>query len=206
MIKLYIYDLKTKVFLQEEVGISKDIFDNMPEFLGFTMIAPPDYDHVWRWEDTKWVELLPINNPNIYYGDEYIWDNSQNQWVICPELDAYKYLDEQKEVWENIKKLRYQKMVGGVFVPSLNKWVHTDEAASTQYAFIGLRIMQGTYTPITWKAMDNTFIQLTKEVFIELQECMMEQTQTIHAKAEYHKLMMEASENPLEYDYTTNWE
>ena len=182
------------------------VTEYIEDHLDFTLAPPPDYDHAWRWVDTKWVELLPINNPDIHYGDEYEWNEEQNHWVICPELDAYKHIEEQQQTWENIKALRYQKITGGVFVPSINKWVHTDEAASTQYAFIGLRIMQGTYTPIVWKAMDNTFIQLTKEVFIELQECMMEQTQTIHAKAEYHKLMMEATENPLEYDYTTNWE
>ena len=206
MIKVYIYNVQTCVFIQEVTGHGESVMANLKNGADFTLVPPPDYDHVWRWVDTKWVELLPINNPDIFYDDKSIWDTELNQWVKSPELEAYKHIEEQKQAWENIKKLRYQKITSGVYIPSINKWVHTDEAASTQYAFIGLRIMQGTYTPIVWKAMDNTFIQLSKEVFIELQERMMEQTQNIHAKAEYHKLMMEASENPLEYDYKTNWE
>ena len=152
------------------------------------------------------VDGVLVERTDIVKEGGIILDSELNQWIESPELQAYTHLEEQEQAWEGMKQLRYRKMTGGVYVPSLNKWVHTDEAAATQYAFIGLRIMQGTYTPIVWKAMDNTFIQLSEEVFIELQERMMEQTQTIHAKAEYHKLMMEASENPLEYDYTTNWE
>ena len=206
MITIYIYNTKSLQLIQELTAHELTITTNLKPGTDFTLTPPPDYDLVWQWVDTKWLELLPINNPDIFYDDKSTWDAELNQWVKSPELEAYKHIEEQQQAWENIKKLRYEKMTGGVYIPSLNKWVHTDEAASTQYAFIGLRIMQGTYTPIVWKAMDNTFIQLTEEVFIELQERMMEQTQTIHAKAEYHKLMMEASENPLEYDYTTNWE
>ena len=206
MITIYIYNTKSLQLIQELTAHELTITTNLKPGTDFTLTPPPDYDHVWQWVDTKWLELLPINNPDIFYDDKSTWDAELNQWVKSPELEAYKHIEEQQQAWENIKKLRYEKMTGGVYIPSLNKWVHTDEAASIQYAFIGLRIMQGTYTPIVWKAMDNTFIQLTEEVFIELQERMMEQTQTIHAKAEYHKLMMEASENPLEYDYTTNWE
>lgn len=206
MITIYIYNTKSLQLIQELTAHELTITTNLKPGTDFTLTPPPDYEHVWQWMDTKWVELLPINNPDILYDDKSIWDAELNQWVKNPELEAYIHIEEQRQAWENIKALRYQKMTGGVFVPSINKWVHTDEAAATQYTFIGLRIMQGTYTPIVWKAMDNTFIQLTEEVFIELQERMMEQTQTIHAKAEYHKLMMEASENPLEYDYTTNWE
>ena len=103
----YIYSTKSGVFLEEKSGsldiITQGLFPNTY----FTTIAPPNYKQTWRWVDTEWVELLPINNPDIPYGDEYIWSKEQNQWVICPELDAYKYLEQQDEVKKMITDIEH---------------------------------------------------------------------------------------------------
>ena len=205
MIVAYIYSTKSGVFLEEKSGsldiITQGLFPNTY----FTTIAPPNYKHTWRWVDTEWVELLPINNPDIPYGDEYVWNEEQNQWVISPELDAYKYLEQQKEAWENIKARRLQAVTSGVYIPSLDRSVHTDATTVAQYGQIGSSIVLGTFEEMNWKAMDGTFFNMTEDVFKEIQTEMMRKTQANHANAEYHKVMMEASDEPLEYDFSSGW-
>lgn len=205
MIKLYLYDRGDKTFFKEEVGRAKYVTEDIPPYCDFTLTPPPDYGHVWRWEDTKWVELLPINNPNIYYGDEYIWDNIQNQWVVSPELDAYKYLENQDKVWELIKERRLQAVTSGVYVESVDKWFHTDEVSVTSYSTIAGMIALDNYEPVQWKVMDNTWILLTVPIFKELQTAMSTKTNTNYAIAEQHKSNMMKSDNPLEYDFSTGW-
>ena len=205
MIVAYIYSTKSGVFLEEKSGsvdiITQGLFPNTY----FTTIAPPNYKQTWRWVDTEWVELLPINNPDIPYGDEYIWSEEQNQWVVSPELDAYKYLEQQNEAWELIKTRRLQAVTSGVYIPSLDKSVHTDATTVAQYGQIGSSIVLGTFEEMNWKAMDGTFFNMTEDVFKEIQTNLMRKTQANHANAEYHKVMMEASDEPLEYDFSSGW-
>ena len=205
MITLYKYEKATGRYIGSDAGLPGYVIGDMLDDVDFTLTPLPDYDHVWRWVDTKWVELLPINNPDIPYGDEYIWDNIQNQWVVSPELDAYKYLEQQNEAWENIKVRRLQAVTSGVYIPSLDKSVHTDAITVAQYGQIGSSIILGTFEEMNWKAMDGTFFNMTVDVFKEIQTNLMRKTQANHANAEYHKVMMEASDEPLEYDFSSGW-
>lgn len=205
MINAYIYSIKSGVFLEEKSGskdiITKGLFPNTY----YTTKAPPNYKQTWRWVDTEWVELLPINNPAIPYGDEYEWDNIQNQWVVCPELDAYKYLEQQDELWELIKERRLQAVTSGVYVESVDKWFHTDTVSVTSYSTIAGMIALNNYEPVQWKVMDNTWLLLTEPLFKELQTAMSQKTNAIYAVAEQHKAAMLLADNPLEYDFSDGW-
>ena len=205
MINAYIYSTKSGVFLEEKSGsidiITKGLFPNTY----FTTIAPPNYKQIWRWVNGNWVELLPINNPNIHYGDEYIWDKEQNQWVVCPELDAYKYLENQELMWEKIKERRLQAVTSGVYVESVDKWFHTDEVSVTSYSTIAGMIALNNYEPVQWKVMDNTWLLLTESLFKELQTAMSTKTNANYEVAEHHKAGMLEATNPLEYDYSEGW-
>lgn len=205
MIKLYIYSTENGVFKYSDAGIEGVVTEGISEGNDFTLTPPPDYDHVWRWDDTKWVELLPINNPDVPYGDEYVWDKGQNQWVICPELDAYKYLEQQEEMWELIKERRLQAVTSGVYVESVDKWFHTDEISVTSYSTIAGMIALNNYEPVQWKVMDNTWLLLTESLFKELQTAMSVKTNINYAIAEQHKAAMLEATNPLEYDYSEGW-
>lgn len=55
MIKLYLYNKDTLIFLREDVGRSQYVISDMPDHLDFTLTPPPDYFRVWRWIDDKWV-------------------------------------------------------------------------------------------------------------------------------------------------------
>lgn len=202
---LYIYDKESGKFIREEKGSYKWMFHDVKPYEDFTLAPPPDYNHIWRWVDSKWEELLPINNPGIPYGDEYEWDVIQNQWVVSPVLDAYKYLENQDKVWGLIKERRLQAVTSGVYVESVGKWFHTDEVSVTTYSTIAGMIALDNYEPVQWKTMDNTWPLLTEPLFKELQTAMSAKTNTNYAIAEMHKSAMLKETNPLEYDYSEGW-
>lgn len=205
MIKVYLYHKNTLVFMREDVGRPQYVIQDMPEYLEFTLTPPPDYDHVWRWIEYRWEELLPINNPDIPYGDEYIWDEKLKQWVDCPELSAHKFLKEQEQAWQQIKQRRYEAITSGVYIKSIDKFFHTDEISATTYSTIAGMIALDNYEPVQWKAMDNEWVLLTVPLFKELQTAMSLKTNTNYGIAEQHKAAMLLAENPLEYDYSNNW-
>lgn len=202
---IYVYEKSSGRFIREERGSIKWVLHDIKPSEGFTFVPLPDYEHIWQWVDNKWVELLPINNPNMYYGDEYEWNEEQNQWVVSPELDAYKYLEQQDAVWELIKQRRYEAVTSGVYVESVDKWFHTDEVSVTSYSTIAGMIALDNYEPVQWKTMDNEWVLLTIPLFKELQTAMSLKTNENYRVAEDHKAAMLLSDNPLEYDYSTNW-
>lgn len=204
--KIYIYEKDSKRLTRGVSALSEYIHKNVNEGESFTLTPPPDYNHVWRWVEDKWIELLPINNPDVPYGDEYEWDEGQNQWVISPELDAYKYLEQQDEMWELIKERRLQAVTSGVYVESVDKWFHTDEVSVTTYSAIAGMIALDNYEPVQWKVMDNTWLLLTVPLFKELQTTMSAKTSAIYTVAEQHKEAMMLLDDPSKYDFSTGWE
>ena len=204
-VKIYVYNVDSKVYSHSLLTSKNSLLLNLGEHTDFTLTPPPDYDHVWQWVDTKWVELLPINNPNIPYGDEYEWNEEQSQWVISPELSAYKHLEQQSQMWELIKERRLQAVTSGVYVESVDKWFHTDEVSATSYSTIAGMIALNNYEPVQWKTMDNTWVLLTEPLFKELQTAMSAKTNANYAVAEQHKAAMLVADNPLEYDYSEGW-
>lgn len=205
MIKIYVYRIKDGCLVYEDTSLAEYAMLDIPPDHDYTLAPPPDYDHVWRWIEDEWVELLPINNPDVPYNDISIWDDEQNQWVICPELDAYKYLEQQDEIWELIKERRLQAVTSGVYVESVDKWFHTDTVSVTTYSTIAGMIALDNYEPLQWKTMDNTWLLLTEPLFKELQTAISAKTNANYAIAEQHKATMLKVPNPLEYDYSEGW-
>lgn len=177
-IKLYVYNKTNKQFLYSDAGNAKNILNDLAESNDFTLTPPPDYDHVWRWISDKWVADAPIEPP--------IEDSREN-------------------MWEAIKAKRLEQITNGVLVESVNKVFHTDSVSSIQYSTIAGMVALGTYEPMPWKVMDNSWVMLTVELFKELQVAMSIKTNKNYEVAEQHKAAMLLVDNPLEYDYSTNW-
>ena len=151
--------------------------------------------------------LMTDNEANHYQNNDSTttYDADTDSIIVNDALVAAKKEREQNQAWENIKALRQKKMTGGVYVPSVDKHLHTDETSSIQYAQIGTAISMGIFQPMNWKTIEGDFIELTESIFRELQFAMIVNTQAVYAKAEYHKYMMMQSNNPLDYDYSTGW-
>lgn len=112
---------------------------------------------------------------------------------------------QQEKVWEQIKQRRYEAITSGVYVNSIDKWFHTDEVSATTYSTIAGMIALDNYEPSQWKTMDNTWLLLTEPLFKELQTAISQKTNANYAIAEQHKAAMLQSDNPLDYDYSTDW-
>lgn len=205
MIEIFVYDKNTGVLEYSDFGSVGDVISSTPDGYDFTLTPPPDHIHVWRWVDDKWEELLPINNPDIPYGNEYIWNEEQNQWDKCPVASAQVHLENQATMWEKIKERRLQEVTSGVYVESVDKWFHTDEVSSTTYSMIAGMIALNNYEPVQWKVMDNTWLLLTEPLFKELQTAISTKTNDIYAIAEQYKAAMLLADNPLEYDFSGEW-
>ena len=133
------------------------------------------------------------------------YDADTDSIIVDDALIAAKKERDQAEAWERIKERRFLEMTSGVYVPSVDKHLHTDETSSIQYAQIGTAISLGMFQPLNWKTIEGDFIEMTEAVFRELQAVMIQKTQANYARAEYHKYMMTQSDNPLDYDYSTGW-
>ena len=174
-VSLYIYCNNGKNFLRSRSGSIEAVIDTTEKNQdSYTLTPPPDSEHVWRWIDDKWV------------ADE-------------PEPIPIEQL--QNEVWEGIKSKRLKAIKSGVYVESVDKVFHTDDVSAIQYSTIAGMIALGNYEPIQWKVMDNTWVLLTKELFIELQKAMNANTQATYAIAEQHKEAMMLLDNPSKYDF-----
>ncbi len=210
MLTIYIYRKVDGAFMYSFSGTHETVSLNLKDEHGFTLICPPmdGRNYAWReeaWQHIELTSLPAINNPEMQYDDVSVWDSELNQWIESPELLAYQHVEHQALMWERIKQLRLDKMTGGVYVESIDKHLHSDEVSSIQYAQIGTAITMGMFQPMNWKAMDGDFIELTEPIFRELQVAMIVNTQTIYAKAEYHKYMMMQADDPLNYDYNEGW-
>lgn len=178
MIRIYVYDKASGLLIREDYGLASHVMHDIKDNMDFTLTPPPDYVHVWRWVEDKWVADEP-------------------EPVVIEELQA--------TVWELIKVRRLQAVTSGVYVESVDKWFHTDEVSVTSYSTIAGMIALDNYEPVQWKTMDNTWLLLTESLFKELQTAMSVKTNANYTVAEMHKAAMLKATNPLEYDYSEGW-
>ena len=129
------------------------------------------------------------------------WDGKA--WVIDKQAAAELKAGQQAEVWERIKARRHQATRSGVFVPSIGKWFHDDDSARQQYTF--LRTLPKLPSPLPWKTMDNSFIEMTQALLDELSLKMIADEQADFANAERHRAAMLKADQPLDYDYSSGW-
>lgn len=134
--------------------------------------------------------------PSIYH----VWD--ANAWVIDDEKKAEIKAYLQNRVWSEIKQKRYNNGRLGVYVKSVDKWFHSDDASRQQYTF--MRTL-ADFPPTQWKTMDNTFVTMTKDLLNELSLAMFTNEQADFVNAEKHRLAMLETDNPQDYDYSTGW-
>ena len=180
MIKLYIYNIDTGIYAYSDTGVEEYILYDIPDGFSFTLVPPPDYEHVWRWVEDKWV------------ADE-------------PEPEAVPIEELQANVWSNIKDKRNVELSKSILLESVNKMFQTDFNSIAEYNNIASMIALDNYDPIEWKTEDNSFILLTVELFKELQKAISINTQRLFKVAEDHKEAMLNMSDPMEYDYSEGW-
>lgn len=59
MIRIYVYDKASGLPIREDLGLASHVMYDIKDSMDFTLTPPPDYDHVWRWIDDKWIADQP---------------------------------------------------------------------------------------------------------------------------------------------------
>ncbi|MFC0918808.1 DUF4376 domain-containing protein [Pasteurella multocida] len=131
----------------------------------------------------------------------HVWNC--DQWVIDEEKQAQLLAIQQDEMWEKIKKKRYENGLGGVYIARVGKWFQTGEEEKTKY--LGLDKVIDSLGEIDWKCYDNSFIKMDRTLLNEIFLAMVVTENADHINAEKHRAEMLKSADPLNYDFSTGW-
>ena len=72
------------------------------------------------------------------------------------------------EKWEQIKEVRTFKMGDGVLLQSIGKWFHTDLYSKQQIHAMVTANTIGLYQAVSWKTLDNSYVQLTPTLLLQV--------------------------------------
>lgn len=134
-------------------------------------------------------------------SDYHEWDGKE--WKIGKDAAVRKKAEAVAAVWEKIKQKRHQNLRGGVYVESVGKWFHNTDEARQQYTF--MRTLPQLPPDLMWKTMDGGFVNLTRPLLDELSLKLLADEQQDFANAERHRVLMEQSDDPENYDYSDGW-
>ena len=141
------------------------------------------------------------------------------------ETDQSVLADARLEVWELIKEYRQLRQMLGVMVTinSVDYWIHSDEPSRNLHLSMRndalchvlreeLNVLSlPLFTPLPWKTMQEQangeplFVVVDHVAAIAIYEADKKITKDCFAKAEYHRVMMQYSTDPLNYNYKTGW-
>lgn len=155
-----------------------------------------------------YIDVIGYFYPNVSchasaetYND-IVWDGGDTlptEEVLNPLLLEYKLLAR----WEEIKAFRDNRLEHGGY-PVGTYWFHSDIYAQSNYTdllMMGSNIPPNTY----WKTMSGVFVTMTQTLAQQILGAKALQKNSTFIKAEQHKAAMQASSDPLNYDYTTGW-
>lgn len=124
------------------------------------------------WIDENKQLRLSGKAPSTYHD----WDYEKHAWVVNQvKLENYTQY-KKKVIWEEIKKEREKRLQSGVkmIVKGEPKWFHTDIASQISYDRAKEYLKSHSEELITWKTMDNSYVQvdlqdlnnLTNHIFV----------------------------------------
>lgn len=151
-----------------------------------------------------WTRLPP---PNIAGTEVAQWLG--DRWVLLPArpLPTVPPLtDRQHAKWQNIKAERDRRKYIGVKVA--DHWFHSDDPSRIQQLALA---MMGDSIPagLQWKTLTKedtaVFVEMTPTLAAGIFQATAASDAAIFAAAEAHRLTMESSESPENYNFSTGW-
>lgn len=110
-----------------------------------------------------------------------------------------------KEKWEKIKEIRTFKMNDGVLIQSIGKWFHTDPDSKQQIQALVVANLIGIYKTTAWKTLDNTYVQLTPMLLLQVFGAMLENESRLFDIGKLHYESLYTSSDPVNYDPASQW-
>ena len=122
---------------------------------------------------------------------------------LTVDVPALRLAEAKAAMWTRIKAERDRRKLEGGY-QAAGKWFHTDTFSRTQQ--MGL-VMAGAGIPANtpWKTMDGSFVTMTQTLAGQIFTAAMLQDKATFTAAETHKAAMEASADPLAYDFSGGW-
>ena len=177
-----VYDVLTYEFAENPEGIP----NNWPAVLREV--------NSWDTLEANWIRFDSIGDYNDYLATH------------SAEYEAYRsarLLAQQKlDVWQTIKQYRDDHQLRGFQVAG--NWFHSDNPSRIKY--LGLMMMgAGIPANLQWKTMSRSFVTMTQTLAGQIFVAVAAFDSAAFINAEVHKAAMQASSDPLNYDYTTGW-
>lgn len=153
-----------------------------------------------------WLENSVIKYSGKAPSEFHIFDKEKKQFVISKEKQAELLIKQRAEIRAQINAKRDECVNGGVFVPEINKWVDTDDKGRSTLVEIkadfDLNGKNNTYTLI---CADNTAQVIHFEEFKAVWNAVKTLKEKMYENAYMHKVLLEQSENPTDYNWSTGW-
>ena len=132
-------------------------------------------------------------------------DIQTNYLIKGGELERIDLETIYAEKWEQIKEIRTFKMNDGVLLQSIGKWFHTDLDSKQQiHAMVTANVI-GLYKTTAWKTLDNTYVQLSPLLLLQVFGAMLENESRLFGIGKLHYESLYTSNDPVNYDPTSQW-
>lgn len=164
--------------------------------------------YVWRSDGVRISTYDTPENPNSnpdFLG--YLqWRDAGN--VPLP-AELPPIAERRAAVWERIKAERDRRAALGVKVGE--HWFHSDPKSRTQQLGLVLQGLLGQPIPpgLQWKTLTFTpppvFVTMTSELAVNIVQATAASDTAVFTAAEVHRMTMEASAAPQDYDFSTGW-
>ncbi|MFZ7109580.1 DUF4376 domain-containing protein [Avibacterium avium] len=134
------------------------------------------------------------------------------KWVIDEDKQAELLTQQRAQIRTQINTRRDACVNGGVYVPAIEKWVDTDEKGRATLVEIkadfdlnGKTEENGEPRIFTLICADNTAEPLDFDKFKDVWNACKILKEKMFENAYMHKVLLEAEENPLDYDWSIGW-
>lgn len=202
MVSMMLFNIKTKIFAPDYLiteGQSQEWFEVNQDEINEISASITNGGDVW-------VENEKIHCSGKAPSEFHIFDKDKKQFVISKEKQAELLIKQRAEVRAQINAKRDECVNGGVFVPEINKWVDTDDKGRSTLVEIkadfDLNGKNNTYTLI---CADNTAQVIHFEEFKAVWNAVKTLKEKMYENAYMHKVLLEQSENPTDYNWSTGW-
>lgn len=136
----------------------------------------------------------------------YTYDKATEAWVVDDQKFKERLEQYKSDLWEKVKAERETHLVSGCFVPSIDKWFHTDMVSQMSYTrALEFFNLNPEAKPVMWKTMDGSFVEIGKDKLIEIISTIFIRSQEIFKTAETHGAKIRALTNLDSYDIMANW-
>lgn len=174
-----------------------------------------DKDKLIKLSNEQYRQYLELNSTDITFQEGAFWVRESQPspahewdgkaWVISPEKQT-ALLQEQREIIRTkINQLRDEKTAGGVYVASIGKWFDSDDKARANVIELKAAFDVLGDEIVPWTTYENDVVMMDHEKMTALFKELKNSKLHNHQTATQHKLALEQSTDPLNYDYSTGW-